>query len=188
MVVLIAVALPVACVSLSAGSENDRVLLARSSAGESPPNERSDRPLKGERPRRTPPRDGVQASVHSRVLKLEEEQVPMAGAGAPPPEAGDAPPPEAGDAPPPKTGDAPPLKTGDAPPLKTGDAPPPEAPLAKAKEGKSKKKSSKSMKSAKAAKVISDVHIHYSIYQFKPEPSSSLAIPVMFYVSHLSIF
>jgi hypothetical protein len=140
-VVLIVITLPVACVSRSAGEENDRILLVRSSsAGEFPSDERtdvspsllSDRPLKGERSRRT-------LSGLPRVLKLEEEPVPKAGE------------------------EAPALKAGDgAPTPKTGDAPPPKASLAKAKEGKSKKKASKSKKSAKAAKVVSDVHFHYS--------------------------
>ena len=154
-VVLIAITLPVVCVSRSAGSENDRILLV-SSAGESPSDERtnnvspslrSNRPLKGERSRQTLSWDGVHASAHSRVLKLEEEPVPVAGEEAPAP----------------KTGD-------EAPPPKTGDAPPPKASQAKAKEGKAKKISSKSKKSAKAAKVVSDVHFHYSMYQSKPQP------------------
>ena len=120
-VVLIAITLPVACVSRSAGEENDRILLVRSSsAGEFPSDERtdvspsllSDRPLKGERSRLT-------LSGLPRVLKLEEEPVPKAGE------------------------EAPALKSGDgAPRPKTGDAPPPKASLAKAKDGKSKKKAS----------------------------------------------
>ena len=148
-VVLIAITLPVACVSRSAGEENDRILLVRSSsAGEFPSDERtdvspsllSDRPLKGERSRLT-------LSGLPRVLKLEEEEAPA-------------------------------LKAGDgAPRPKTGDAPPPKASLAKAKDGKSKKKASKSKKSAKAAKVVSDVHFHYSMYQ-SPNNNPSCCVDV----------